>query len=218
MPQVALTTFLKLWSHRPGRKESEYRKYLSPGGYDYYWSMKAGVDVLTNGGDLGKALSLLEGLSRESERENNAHGIKTLAELLADHEGKGQCFKAPHGSISSPLGHLTIKIEPEFGIEVEGSRRRLVALWNTKTPEMTTALAAVGFCLMFDAVVGDEFKDCSCSIYDLRQKRWLVADATTATMRAAIRRELDWVDRLFEKFRAEKESYRAKDWPFPPSA
>jgi hypothetical protein len=215
MPQIALTTFLKLWTHSPTRKESEYRKYLSPGGYDYYWSMKDGAEILTSGGDLEQALSVLDGLSRESERENNAHGIKTLAQLLA--ELKGECFKAPRGSVSSPQGHLTIKIEPEFGIELEGSRRRLVALWNAKTPEMSTALAAVGFCLMFDAIVSDEFKDCSCSIYDLRQKRWLVADATTATMRAAIRRELDWVDSVFEKFLAEKESYRAKERPYPRS-
>jgi hypothetical protein len=147
---------------------------------------------------------------------NNAYGIKTLAELLA--EVKGKCFQAPRGSVSSPLGHLTIKVEPEFGIELEGTRRRLVTLWNTKTPEMTTGLAAVGFCLMFDSIVRDEFRDCSCSIYDLRQKRWLVADATTASMRLAVRRELDWVDRLFEKFRTEKESRRAKHPPYPPSA
>ncbi len=70
---------------------------------------------------------------------------------------------------------------------------------------------------MFDAVVSEEFKDCSCSIYDLRQKRWLVADATTATMRAAIRRELDWVDCLFENLLAEKDSYRAEDRPYPRS-
>jgi hypothetical protein len=177
--------------------------------------MKDGAEVLTSGGDLEQALAVLNGLSRETERENNAYGIKTLAELLA--KLKGERFKAPRGSVSSPLGHLTIKTEPEFGIDLEGSRRRLVALWNTKTPEMTTALAAVGFGLMFDALVHDEFKDCSCSIYDLRQKRWLVADATTATMRAAIRRELDWVDRLFENFLAEKDTHRAKERPYPRS-
>jgi hypothetical protein len=33
MPQIALTTFLKLWTHNSTRKESEYRKYLTPGGY-----------------------------------------------------------------------------------------------------------------------------------------------------------------------------------------
>jgi len=212
MPQVVLTTFLKLWNHSPSRKEAAYRKYLSPGGYDFYWSMKAGAETLTHGdGDLGKALRVLDGLSREAEREHNGYGIKTLAELLSGL--KGEYFKAPRGSVSSPLGHLTIKVEPEFGIKLEKGRRRLVSLWNTKTPELTTALAAVGFALMFDAVARDEFRDCSCSICDLRQKRWLVADATTATMQLAIRRELDWLDRLFETFRGEGESHKPKDQP-----
>jgi hypothetical protein len=216
MPQIALTTFLKLWSHGPTRKESEYRKYLAPGGYDYYWSMKEGAKILTNGGELEQALSVVDGLTRESERENNAYGIKTLAELLA--QLKGKCFEAPRGSLSSPLGHLTIKVEPEFGIELEKTRRRLVILWNSKTPEMTTALSAVGLCLMFDAVALNDFRDCSASIYDLRQRHWFIAAATTATMRNAIRRELDWVDRLFEKFRDEKEGHQKKeDKPIRPS-
>jgi hypothetical protein len=110
----------KLWTHNSTRKESEYRKYLTPGGYPYYWSMKAGAEVLTSGGDLERALSVVEGLTRESERVNNAYGIKTLAELLA--EVKGKCFQAPRGSVSSPLGHLTIKVEPEFGIELENAK------------------------------------------------------------------------------------------------
>ncbi len=211
MPRIALTTFLKLWSHNPQRKEAEYRKYLTPGGYDYYWSMKAGVELLTNGsGDLEKALDVPNGLSRASERENNAYGIRTCAELLAAH--KEQCFKAPGTSLSSPLKHLAIKIEPEFGIKFEG-RRRLVTVWNTKKPEMTRSLAAVGLSLMFDTLVRDEFEDCNCAIYDLRQKRWLIADATTTATSIAIRQELDWVDWLFEKFRTEKESNRSVDQP-----
>lgn len=214
MPKTALTTFLRVWNLEPGRKESQYRQFLSPGGYDFYWSLKAGTETLTNGGDLATALSVTDGLSREPERKHNRYGIKTVAELLAGVEGK--CFKAPRGSVSSPLGHLTIKIEPELGIELDG-RRRLVTLWNPLTPEMTTALAAVGFSLMFDALVHDEFKDCSCAIYDLRQKRWHMADAPSATMRSAVRRELDWVDSLFEKFRSEKGAPRDKGRPVPPS-
>lgn len=174
--------------------------------------MKAGAEVLTTGqGGLEKALGITNRLSSEPERENNSYGIKTLAGMLADFEGT--FFHAPHGVVSSPLGHLTIKVEPAFGIDLEGNRR-LVTLWNTKTPDMTTALAAVGFGLMFDAVVRDDFGNCSCAIYDLRQKRRLVADATTETMRSAIRRELEWVDRLFEKFENEKEFIQQDDQPF----
>ncbi len=180
MHKTALTTFLRLWTLKPSQKESQYRNYLSPGGYDFYWSMKTGTKVLVNGGDLATALSVTDGLSREAERKHNQYGIKTVAELLAGL--KGECFEPPRDLVTSPLGHLTIKIELEFGIELDG-KRRLVTLWNPLSPEMTTALAAVGFSLMFDALVRDEFKDCSCAIYDLRQKRWHMADSEKAPSR-----------------------------------
>jgi hypothetical protein len=202
MPQIGLTTFMKLWAQHPSRKEQEYRRYLTPGGYDYYWSMKRAAAALTYGGlKVGEALRILAGIKREAEHQNNLAGITSLSKFLDGLDCS--YFAPPRGLRTSPKGELTVKVEPQFGVKLQ-SERRLVTLWNTKSPEMTMPIATVGISLMFDALARDQFGDCTCSILVLRTGKWFVAERTTDEMRTAILRELEWIDRLFEKFRSER--------------
>jgi hypothetical protein len=202
MPQIALTTFVKRYSEKPPQKERAYRKYLTPGGLDFYWPMKSGAAHVTyKGGTLQGALTFVDEIEHAPLRENNKAGLLALSKFLREHERR--YFEPPFGLRVSPGGRLSVKVRPEFGIHHEG-KRYLVTLWNTKQPEMTRSFAGIAINLMYDTVVTERFEDCRCSLLDLRSGNWFQADATSEEMGRLVLKELQWVDWLFEKIEAEK--------------
>lgn len=50
MPTVSLNAFLKIVSKGSPQKATEYGRYLTPGGYDFYWMFKDAAHALTVGG------------------------------------------------------------------------------------------------------------------------------------------------------------------------
>jgi hypothetical protein len=201
VPQIALTTFLKLLTRGTPEKVGEYSKYLSPGGYDYYWSLKAAASELTiNGKPLGECEAQIKGsVRRASELEHNLSGLNSLAKWVAVQ--KGAFFKPPHAICWSPKKHLGVKLEPEFGLKTsEGSR--IITLWNAKTSELSQRVAGVGIYLMKQHLRLDGHPNCEFSIFDLRKQRSFVALEPPTHIASMVASEFAWVDQFFESMRA----------------
>jgi hypothetical protein len=198
MPQIGLTTFLKLFSKTTPQKMKEYGKYLTPGGYDFYWTLKDSATALTVGGkQFSECEKLILSMKRQSERDNNIAGLKSLSKWL-DKQQNATFFEAPKAVCKSPKGHLLIKIEPEFGIK-NVSERRLVTVWNAKSPDMSQTISGVGIYLMQQFLHEGEFADCKSAILDLRKNSLFVADVVPANVAMMVASEFAWVDEFFEQ-------------------
>ena len=51
MPTISLTSFMKILAKGTPQKVQEYSKYLTPGGYDFYWQLKDAAHAFTVGGE-----------------------------------------------------------------------------------------------------------------------------------------------------------------------
>lgn len=197
MPTISLNAFMKNWEKRPPAKATAYSKYLTPGGYDFYWRLTAEAAALTlDAKPYSACEAVLLGIKRECEREHNLAGLKQLSKWLGTQ--MGELFEPPEAQCMSPKGHLAIRLKPIFGIEVE-SGRRLIHLWNTAKPEMTTRTASVGLYLMKEHLVNGEFADCNCAILDLRKNHLFIAEALPTNVAEDVARELAWIDWFFEQ-------------------
>lgn len=197
MPNIALTSFMKILSCSALQKSREYRKYLSPGGYDFYWHLKdAAADLTILGKSFDECLEQIIQIKREVERTHNLHGLNSLRKWLAD---KKHCsfFSPPRGVCSSPKGHLTVKLEPEFGFEELG-KTHLVQLWNCKGTELKPNVAAVGIYLLRQHLISDGFSETNCIILDLRKGKAFSGLAIPPNIPAVIASEFAWVDSFFE--------------------
>lgn len=203
MPQIALTTFLKLYSMNRLQKEREYKKYLKPGGgYDFYWTLKKSATAMTVGGKTyDESAKIFKSISNAAEIKNNKEGLTSLDEWLGDAELK--FFNPPHGAIKSPKEFLTIKLKPEFGFE-SSQGRRLVTIWNTKVPEITQRMAAAGIYLMDSQLRKGQFEDCACTVLNLRKKFLYITDRISDETKMSVTAELNWVDQFFEEHASEK--------------
>ncbi|HEX5106529.1 MAG TPA: hypothetical protein VFV87_22070, partial [Pirellulaceae bacterium] len=162
MPTISLTTFMKLCSKTPSSKATAYSKYLTPGGYDFYQRLKVEANAATV---LGKSHSdceeALASIANESERKHNLAGFKALVKWLITESGK--FFAPPTALCESPKGFIKVRLKPEFGIETAVGRR-LVTLWNTKKPELTSSIAGVGIYLMNQHLLKGDFEDCKSAV------------------------------------------------------
>jgi hypothetical protein len=198
MPTVALTTFLKLSDKAPAAKATAYGKYLEPGGYDFYWRLKAMARALTvKGKPYLECEKILQGIKDETKRKHNLSGLKSLAQWL-EKEKDTKFFAPPAALCVTPKGYLTIRLAPEFGVEGKGGRR-LVTLWNIKAPAMTQNIAAAGIYLKQQYLQTEQFADCSFAILDLRKATMFVADAIPVGLAATVAKEFAWVDSFFEQ-------------------
>jgi hypothetical protein len=201
VPQIALTTFLKLLTKGTPQKASEYSKYLSPGGYDYYWSLKdAASDHTVNGKSIDECeAQIRRSVSRPSELEHNLVGLKSLAKWAAAQ--KGTFFRPPHTICWSPKKQLGIKLEPEIGLKTADGTR-VITLWNTKTSDLSQTMAGAGIYLMKRHLHLDDCLNCEFSILDLRKGRSFVAAELPAHIARMVASEFAWVDEFFESMKA----------------
>jgi hypothetical protein len=198
MPTVALTTYLKLCAMTLPAKAAAYGKYLEPGGYDFYWRLKNLARATTvEGKPYPECEKILLGIKDEIKRKHNLAGFKSLARWL-EKEKEAKFFAPPTALCTTPKGHLTIRLAPEFGIENK-VERRLVTLWNVKAPVMTQGIAATGIYLMRQYLKTAQFSDCSCAILDLRTGAIFVADAIPTVIATTAAKEFAWVDSFFEQ-------------------
>ncbi len=199
IPQVALTTFLKLCMLTEAQKKSAYRKYFMPGdGYDFYWSLKKCVSKMTFEGKTydGCVGEILNPLKNTAERKHNTDGLKEFVNWYNKWDRK--FFAPPSGVYSSPKGYLKIKLKPEFGLQLP-SERRVVAVWNTVKPQLTPFYGGVGIHLMNEVLKEGEFADCKFTMLDLRRPGWIVAEGLPRAIPVFLRNELAWIDNFFEE-------------------
>jgi len=199
MPQIALTTFLKLCLLSEKRKKSEYAKYLGPGGgYDYYWSLKSCIADITFGEKtydycVGHTLNPLK---KAAEKAHNTAGLQAFVKWL---EGRPRdFFDPPEGVYASPKGHLKIKLRPEFG-RISESQRSVVAIWNTNEPALTKFVAVVGIMMMSEKLQTGDFKDCKFTVLDLRKPFWYRSELPQPHVARFLAQELEWVDNFFQE-------------------
>ena len=76
MPNLSLTSFLKILSKGTPQKVQEYGKYLTPGGYDFYWQLKEAALALTVGGEpFDRCVQSIIKITRDVERKHNFEGL-----------------------------------------------------------------------------------------------------------------------------------------------
>lgn len=199
MPSISLTSFLKILTKGTPQKVSEYKRYLTPGGYDFYWRLKVAAHRHTVGGEaFADCAKGIEESTNEVERKHNLAGLKSLRKYIDKHK-LTEFFEAPAGICSSPQGFVKIKLEPEFGSVVNG-QRRIVQLWNCSGSNLTRTIAGVGIYLLQKELCQGEFSDCKPGILDLRKRQLYLAEALPASIEAMVTSELAWLDRFFKTY------------------
>lgn len=197
MPTISLTSFMKILTKGTPQKVTEYSRYLTPGGYDFYWQLKDASHGLTVGGkSYADCAKPIQQSGRDIERKHNLDGLKSLSKWLGK-KGLEEFFDAPAANCSSPGAYVTIKLEPEFGVVVNG-KRQLVQLWNAKGSHLTRTAAGVGIYLLEKHLCINEFAGCKAVVVDLRKGTTFAADALPANIEPMVTSELAWLDSFFK--------------------
>lgn len=196
MPTQSLNAFLKIITRTTPQKLSDYAKYQTPGGYDFYWMLREAAHARTVGGESSaECLQPILDINRDVEKKHNSAAFKALDWWL-NKENPAAFFEAPVGSFDSPSGYLSVKLEPAFGYEKDG-KRRLVQLWATQTPPLTQSVAGCGLYLMKQHLCVGEFDDCVPTILNLRNKHLITAAAFHPSTVAMVASELAFADAYF---------------------
>jgi hypothetical protein len=196
MPTVSLNAFLKILSKSSPQKTTEYARYLSPGGYDFYWMLKDAARALTIGGkDLDECSKAIVKIDRAVEKKHNLAALKSLDKWLKSHNVV-DFFESPTGICTSPGGHLTIRLEPAFGCVRDGQRLILHA-WNSQSITLPKNVAACGLYLIQQHLCTGDFANCIPAILDLRKRELFTARAVPPMIGPMVASELAWVDSFF---------------------
>jgi len=199
MTTISLTAFLKILTKGTPQKVREYGRYLTPGGYAFYWQLKEAAHALTVGGEsFADCAKPIEESAREVERKHNLDGLKSLRKWV-EKNALTEFFGAPAGACSSPGGFVSIKLEPEFGIVSKG-QHRIVQLWNSKGSNLTRTVAGVGIFLLEKNLCVGDFAHCKAGILDLRKREIYVTDALPANIEAMVQSEFAWLDGFFKQY------------------
>jgi hypothetical protein len=197
MPTISLMSFLRILTKGSPQKVKEYSKYLTPGGYNFYWRLKEAAHSLTVGREsFADCVKSIEEITNVVERKCNLGGLKTLNKWK-DKNKLTEFFDAPAGNCSSPGGFVTVKLEPEFGTVFNG-QRRIVQIWNSKLTNLNRTAAGVGIYLLEKHLCVKSFASCKAGILDLRKGELLVADALPANIEAIVTSEFAWLDGFFQ--------------------
>jgi hypothetical protein len=197
MTNISLTSFLKILTKGTPQKVNEYNKYLTPGGYDFYWQLKEAAHAHTVGGEsFSTCAKPIEETARDVERKHNLEGLKALSKWLKRHNVI-EYFDGPASTWPSPEGLLSVKLEPEFGAVVNG-QRRLIQIWNSKGATLTRIVAGVGIYLLEKGLCTGEYENCKAGILDLRRSSLFVYDALPRSVQTMVTTELAWADSFFK--------------------
>lgn len=198
MPKISLNAFLKMLAKSAPQKAAAYSRYLGSGGYDFYHTFKEQAKALTIEEKVFQACAeMIQKIPRKSEREHNLLCLESLDDWIGDRELA--YFDPPRGVVSSPKKFLSVKLEPEFGY-LHGNSRRLVCLWSSKEPALTSAMAGVGIFMIQKLLCVDGYEDCVGTILDVRKKKLFLADKIPLNVEALLNGEFAWVDGFFENF------------------
>jgi hypothetical protein len=169
MPVIAFTTFLKCLASSTQEKLRQYALYDQPGGYDFYTQLKRNASAVSSGSKRwDSAQAAIDSIAGDAERKHNRSAMTALRHWVE--RRNATLFDPPEGLARSPNRGLTVRLNPELGVEFKGSRH-VVALWATKKPPLSTRVAGVGVKLLQDALAHGEFADCQFNVLDLRANR-----------------------------------------------
>lgn len=197
MPTVSLNAFLKILSKSSPQKTAEYARYLTPGGYDFYWMLKEAARALTVGGkDLAECSKPIMSIDRPVEKKHNLNALKSLNAWL-EKEKITAFFEPPSSNFSSPEGLLKVKLEPAFGC-VRDNHRLVVHVWNSQSLMLSKNVAACGLYLMQQHLCLDSFADCIPAIRDTRKRELFSARGVPPMIAAMVASELAWADSFFK--------------------
>jgi hypothetical protein len=200
MQTISLPSFMRILTKGTPQKVSEYGRYLTPGGYDFYWRLKEAARAVTVDGDsYVKWAKQIAKSAREAERKHNLEGLKSLQSWTEKSKPEA-FFDAPTGSCCSPEAFVTIKLEPEFGTVING-QHRIVQLWRSTGTRLTRTVAGVGIYLLQKHLCKDAFKDCKAGMLDLRKGELYLADALPPTIEAMVTSEFAWLDSFFKSYK-----------------
>lgn len=165
MPTMGFARFLKLASLDTPAKFNEMVSYLTPGGYDFYWSARHCIAAIASGEmTRGEAAKQIGALKNHAERKHNLARLKIFLSWF-----DRQMFRSsrvPPKVFQSPTQSLTIKVDPELFFEKEGEKL-LVSLWNTQSVVLTAAAAAEGILIMQKCFRNTAYVSCRMGILDL---------------------------------------------------
>jgi hypothetical protein len=196
MPTVSLNAFLKILSKASPQKTQEYGRYLTPGGYDFYWMLKEAARARTVGKQsFAECSQPILKIDRTVEKKHNLAALKSLDKWLVDEKAAG-FFEVPLVSVKSPGGFLTVKLEPTFGYTLNG-KRRLVHTWASQTASLSKHALGCGLYLLKQNVCAGEFSDCTPTILDLGKRHLAIAEAFHPMVGAMAASELAWADGFF---------------------
>ncbi len=197
MHKIGLSAFLKIFSKGSPQKHNDYSKYLTPGGFDFYYPLKqSAFQATVIGQPLASVLGSLEEISGEVQRKYNVLAMKALASYMKKWHPTDY-FAAPSTAVSTPLRYLSVKLEPEFGAVIKGERR-LIHLWYAKDASLSKPSITIGNRLIQKHLCVGEFSDCKASILDLRKKELLTVVGDDLVTDLLISGEFAWIDNFFK--------------------
>lgn len=153
------SAFLKLISLNQRPRITEMQKRLRPasgGGYDFH---KATRELLhrqvVDGASVEHLIAQADLIKNPYEKDSAVAALRRMVELKSAFVGTP--FGLPERSYESPVGAFTVRLQPDFGAEVSGTRVG-VHVWNTKAPQLDSRLARAAlslFALMFEGKAED---------------------------------------------------------------
>jgi hypothetical protein len=194
MPQLSLSTFAKITQLSAERKVSEYSRYLTPGGFDYYRELREAIAIATwKKGKIDDALDLIGGIGDPSRRKNSRNAFASFAKSYII---PGIDFYIPpQGEIVSPGGFIKVQIRPAALIS-QGDECKLVAIWPNSTVKLQTRGASVIVDLMSKHLV-TELPIATYIVADLTEGKPIIATKTSLAASAMVAGELAFADAFF---------------------
>jgi len=148
MPTIGFSAFLKLicLNAQPQMSALRARYTASLGGYDYHRSLRQYAHrLLVDREPLAELVSAAQVIARDSERSSVINGLQWLATWRDSNPGA--IFHVPPVTFESPGGVFRVQYEPNFGIELRGSRVA-VHIFNTGNPPLIARLVYAALRMM----------------------------------------------------------------------
>jgi hypothetical protein len=196
MQTTSLDTFLRILTKGSPQKVQEFNKILTSPGYPYYQPLKDGAYAVTVGNEpLQQRLNAVIKVTSGVRQEYNVKALKGLGGWLK--KSKPQSFfQPPAGTVTTPGGYLTVKLKPEFGTVLNGSRF-LVHVWYSKDTSLSKTTVTLGNHLIQKNLCVGDFTNCTACILDLRRKELLDVKGDDQVMDLLISSEFAWIDNFF---------------------
>lgn len=140
MPTFGFSAFLKVicLNPRPQLRELRNRFRPSTGGYDYHRSLRDHARrLLVENEPMASLQESASAIVKPSERQSVLNSLQWLSEWRA--ATPGALFAAEPVIYRSPADLFRVRFEPNFGIQIGGSRVA-VHIWNTQHPPLITRL------------------------------------------------------------------------------